>query len=327
MFLLVARAQALEFNVDLDLPAEMAEAGLDEAQLEEEMAAKINEKLHVADMGGYLDQMANANVLSSKGMGADYGSDMQRFCVGAAFGTAVNGAGINFDGGEEALPETGFALQIGLMAGLNLGAFSDDDSALRRFKLYVSGMSATTARDPFEGTFFNYGGHLQIKAIKGGSATDPVRWGGLDLTGGYEFSSYELSLSQDMPINADPMEWMATGTYRIGADAQSIPVELSTNFHVLVVTAWAGAGVDYNLSGNAESSISVDGPISVTYDGKTEEAGHASLSLSESGTAASFTPRAFVGLQADIIFLKLYGQLNVTLDESVGGQLGARVVF
>lgn len=327
MLLLIASAQALEFTVNVDLPPEFEQAGFDEAELEEEMEAKINEKLHVADMGGYLDQMANANVLSAKGMGADYGSDMQRFCVGGAFGTAVNGAGINFDGGEEALPETGFALQIGVMAGLNLGAFSDDDSALRRFKIYLSGMSATTARDPFEGTFFNYGAHAQVKMVKGGDVTDPVRWGGLDLTGGYEFSSYELVLSQEMPVNADPMEWVATGTYKIGAEAQSIPVELSTNFHVLVLTTWVGVGGDYNLSGTADTSVSIEGPITVTYDGESQEAGSASLSLSESGIASTFTPRAFAGVQVDIIFLKLYGQLNVTLDESVGGQLGARVVF
>ncbi len=327
MLLLVTSALALEFNVNVDLPPEAVAAGLDADAMEAELKAAIDEKLHVADMGGYLDQMANANLLSAKGMGADYGSDMQRFAFGGAFGTAVNGAGLNFDGGGEAVPETGFALQIGIMAGLNLGAFSDEDSALRRFKIYVSGMSATTARDPLEGTFFNYAAHAQIKVVKGGSVTDPVRWGGLDLTSGYEFSSYVLTLAQDMPVNSDPLTWDATGTYTLSAEGTSIPVEVSTNFHVLVVTAWVGAALDYNLSGTADSEVGVAGPITVSYDGKDADAGSASVSLSESGIAETYTPRAFVGLQADIFFVKLYGQLNVTLDESVGGQLGARVVF
>jgi hypothetical protein len=213
------------------------------------------------------------------------------------------------------------------MAGLNLGAFSDKDSALRRFKIYVNGMSATTEREPFSGTFLNYGGHLQIQVIKGGDKTDGVRWGGLDLTSGYEYSSYILDLSQEMPVEADPMLWNASGTYRISAESTSVPIEVSTNLHIFVVTAFAGAAFDYGLGGTAESEIKVEGPITVTIDGEPQTAGTAGASLSASGVADAYSPRAFVGAQVDIFMVHLYGQLNVTLDQSVGGHLGARVVF
>lgn len=328
MILLVTAAFAVDAIVDITLPQEAQQAGLDEAAMEAELASAIGDQLHVVDLGAYMDQMADANVLSAKGMGVDYGSDMQRFAFGGAFGTAVNGAGAALDGGTATgLPETGFALQVGVMAGFNLGAFSDKKSALRRFKLYVNGMSAQTDRSPFSATFLNYGGHVQIKVVKGGDKTDGVRWGGLDLTGGYEYSSYSLSLTESMPVSQNGMTWDATGTYTLSAEAQSIPVELSSNLHIFVATVYGGVGFDYNLSGGASTSIGVGGPITLAYEGQSAEVGTASLTLTESGEVSPWTPRAFVGAQADIFFLKVYGQLNVTLDQSVGGHVGIRAVL
>lgn len=327
---LLGTAFAVDSTVDIqmDVPAEAQQAGIDPEALEAGLADAIGQQLHTVDLSGYMAEMADANVLSSKGMGVDYGSDMQRFAFGGAFGTAVNGAGAALDGGTpEGLPETGFALQVGVMAGLNLGAFSEKESPLRRFKLYVNGMSAETDRSPFSATFLNYGGHVQIKVVKGGDKTDGVRWGGLDVTGGYEFSSYTLSLTETMPVTTDSLTWDATGTYTISAASQSIPLELSTNLHIFVVTAFLGAGVDYNLSGEATSTIGVSGPITLAYGGKAEEVGTAAVSLSESGVASTWTPRAFAGAQADILFVKVYGQVNVTLDKSVGGHVGLRFVL
>ena len=327
MLLLASFALAVDVQLDIDLPAEAAEAGLDDAQLEGELRTAIDDQLRLGDVGAYLDQMADANILAAKGMGADYGSDMQRFAFGGAFGTAVNGAGAAIAGGEESLPEAGFALQIGLMAGLNLGAFSPKESALRRFKLYVNGMSATTTRAPFEGTFLNYGAHAQVKIVKGGDKTDGIRWGGLDLTTGYEYSSYRLELNQSLPVEQSPLSWRAEGTYVIEAESQSIPAELSTNLHLFVVTAFVGAAFDYTLSGTAQSEIGMGGPIEIEVEGESIEAGSATVSLSQGGTASPYSPRAFVGLQADIFMVHVYGQLNVTLDDSVGGHVGVRVVF
>jgi hypothetical protein len=328
LLLAVASAFAIEADVQITLPPEAKQAGMDEEALEAELRSAIGGQLRTTDLGGYMGQMADANVLSAKGMGVDYGSDMQRFAFGGAFGTAVNGAGAALDGGTaEGLPETGFALQIGAMAGLNFGAFSEKDSALRRFKLYVNGMSAKTDRAPFSATFLNYGGHLQIKVVKGGDKTDGVRWGGLDLTGGYEYSSYALVLEDSIPVESNGLKWAATGSYTLSAEAQSVPVELSTNLHIFVVTAFAGVGFDYNLSGGATSAVRLGGPITMTYDGQSTDVGSATLTLSESGTVSPWTPRAFAGVQADILAVKVYGQLNVTLDQSVGGHVGVRFVL
>lgn len=328
LLLLVSLARAADVTVEVTLPAEAQQAGLDADALETELARTIGDQLRVVDLGAYMDQMADANVLSAKGMGVDYGSDMQRFAFGGAFGSAVNGAGAALDGGTaRGLPETGFALQIGAMAGVNLGALAGKDNALRRFKLYVNGMRARTDRAPFSATFLNYGAHAQVKVVKGGDKTDGVRWGGLDLTGGYEYSSYTLELREGMPITSDPLSWDATGTYTLSAAATSVPVELSTNLHVFVATVYGGLGYDQNLSGGASSTIGVSGPVTLTYQGRTEQVGSASVQVRQDGTVSPSTVRAFVGAQADVVFVKVYGQLNVTADRSFGGHVGVRAVL
>ncbi len=321
-----ALAAAPVVTVDITLPPQAQQAGLDATELEQTLTDAIGQELHTVDLAAYMDQMANANVLSAKGLGVDYASDMQRFELGGGVGTAVNGAGFQFTSGG-GLPETGFALQVGLMAGLNLGIASPKESALRRFRLYVNGMSATTKRDPFTATFLNYGGHLQIQMIKGGDKTSGLRWGGLDLTSGYEFSSYILELNKGLPVVSDNLEWNASGDMVLRAQAQSIPIELSTNLHIFVVTAFVGGGGDYNLSGDSEASIGINGPITLTYNGQSADVGTASASISQAGVASTFTPRVFAGAQADIFMVKVYGQLNVTLDHSVGGHVGLRLAF
>ena len=104
-------------------------------------------------------------------------------------------------------------------------------------------------------------------------------------------------------------------------------MELSTNLHIFVVTAFLGAGADYNLSGDATATINVSGPIDFEYQGQTSEVGYAAAGVSQTGTAAELTPRVFAGAQVDVFMVKVYGQLNVTLDHSVGGHVGLRVVL
>ncbi|MSP57093.1 MAG: hypothetical protein EXR69_16070 [Myxococcales bacterium] len=321
-----ALAAAPNVTVNITLPAAAQQAGLDEAAMEQALSDAIASELHMVDLSAYMDQMANANVLSAKGLGVDYASNMQRFELGGGIGTAVNGAGFAFTSGE-GLPETGFALQIGLMGGLNLGVLSGKDSALRRIRLYVNGMSATTKRDPFSATFLNYGGHLQIQLLKGGKKTSGVRWGGLDLTSGYEFSSYALALGKALPVSSGDLTWDASGTMTLKATAESIPVELSTSFHIFVVTGYFGAAGDTNLSGTSEAEIGIEGPISLMFNGADQAIGAASAAVNQGGVASTFTTRVFAGAQVDIVMVKLYGQLNVTLDKSVGGHLGVRVAL
>jgi hypothetical protein len=325
-----AHAQSLDVVIDID-PTLAAQAGIDDASaLEAELNGAFDSTLVLDEQSAYMDQMADANVLSAKGMGVDYASRFEKFIIGGGFGSAVNSAGFTFSRGDAPLPTGGFAFQATVMAGLNLGGFNDKDSFADRVRIYANGLYAPVAGDPFTGELLNYGGHLQLALINPtGEKNALVRFAGLDLTTGYERSRYTMRLEQGLPIPSGDTTWDATGSYSITSDTQSVPVELSTGLKVAIVSAYVGGAADINLGGEATGEVGLEGPLSADNPstGQNVEIGGASVLASAAGSAAQITPRVFGGVMVHVLFVKLYGHLNVTLDRSVGGHLGARVAF
>ncbi len=324
---------ALAQNVVFDLDQERAaQLGLDTADLEAQLGGAIDDQLNLTDPSTYLAHYANAAAMSTKGMGVDYASNPKKFSAGLSIGSAVSGVPISFSRGPENLPEGGYAFMAALHAGVNLGLLTptSDKDVLDHVRIYVSGLGfEPPASREFQASMYNVGGHLQIKLF-GLLDGAPVEWGGIDLTGGYERSWYKLGLSQELPITQDvdpaTVTWTATGAYDIEATADTIPLELSTNLRVLVVSGYVGGGVDL-VTGSARSEASLSGPISATAQGVTEDLGTASVSLGGLGEADVQVPRIFVGAQANILVLKIYGQLNIGLNETYGGFVGARVAM
>lgn len=325
-----ARAQGLDVVIDLDSQL-AAQAGIDDTSaLEAELGSAFDEALVLEDQAAYMAQMANANVLSAKGMGVDYASGFKRVIIGGGFGSAVNSAGFTFSKGDAPLPSGGFAFQATVMGGLNLGGFSDDDSFADRIRLYGNGMYAPVAGSPFTGELLNYGGHLQIALIKPvGGKRSPIRFGGIDLTTGYERSRYTMRLEQGLPVPAGDATWDATGSYTITSEAQSVPVELSTSMKATVFTVYMGGAADLNLDGTATGEIALQGPLRADNPatGQSVELGTASVSSAASGLAAQVTPRMFGGVMLHLLAFKVYGHLNITADRSVGGHIGGRLAF
>lgn len=324
-----AMAQSITINVDPDLAAQ---AGLDAPTVEADLKDIGRGDLQLEDLSGFMSQMANAAVLSTKGMGVDYATNPQRFVVGGSVGSAVSGAGVQLGRGGKTVPEGGFAFQVTGMAGVNLGVFAEDESALRRVMVYANGMMLTTAMDPFEGTLINAGGHVAVQLVRPDGRGGLLEWGGLTLTSGYEYTSYEMTLTRAIPIDAGQVRWDATGRYDMKADASSIPLELSTNLRVSVVTAYLGGGVDLNQGSDATSEISLGGDINATIDGDTLRLGDATAKAGLTGSGDMVMPRGFVGLQINILPVKVYGQLNFTTDTGLerfgfGANAGLRVAI
>ena len=325
-----ARAQSLEVLIDIDTSA-ASQAGIDDAAaLQSELEGQLDTSLVLADQSAYMEQMADANVLSAKGMGVDYASKFERFIIGGGFGSAVNSAGFTFSRGDAPLPSGGFAFQATVMAGLNLGGFNDKQGFGDRVRIYANGLYAPVAGDPFSGELLNYGGHVQLALLNpSGEKNALVRFAGLDLTTGYERSRYVMTLDKGLPIPSGDVTWDADGSYRITSDTQSVPVELSTGLKIAIVSAYIGAAADINLGGGADGQVSLGGPLSADdpSTGQTIDIGSASVTASASGDAAQITPRGFGGVMVHVLFVKLTGHLNVTLDRSVGGHVAARVAF
>ncbi|MCB9797097.1 MAG: hypothetical protein H6741_30800 [Alphaproteobacteria bacterium] len=325
MSLICATALAQEITVTVD-PRAAEQAGLDATQLEQSWSTELPQELHGLDLDAYMERMAKAAILSTKGMGVDYASNPQKFVVGASVGTAVNGAGVQLGRGPEALAEGGYALQLTAMGGLNLGIFAEDDAFLRRFVVYGHGMSLSYAGDPFGGSLLNYGGNLQVQLLKP-RILRVAEWGGLALTAGYEVSDYTTTLAYPLPVELGGVTWTSEGTYRVSASTASVPVELSTNVRLLMFTVFGGVGQDAWATGEASNRVALSGPLSTTVNGQELVLGSAEASMAGASSVSWAMPRAFVGVQVDALMFKMLAQVNGTLDGGFGGHVGVRVAL
>jgi hypothetical protein len=327
-----APVQALAQDLTLDVDPDKASLlGIDVASMEKELETQAGEALNLADPQTFVDSMANAGAIASKGMGVDYASNMKAFVIGGGFGSSVHSSGFRFSRSGDPLPPGGFAFMISVMAGVNLGVLDGGaDTFLDRIRIYANGMSVQVPNDrEFGGSMYNVGVHGQLKIVPeaGNKLTE---WGGLDLTAGWERSQYALQLTRALPITA-PLDgpeitWTADGVYDITATTDSIPLEVSTNMRVAIVTVFAGGGVDINTS-TSTSAASLSGPLDATYQGQSERLGTATLTVGYDGVGDAIVPRAFGGVQVGLSLLKIYGHLNAGLNGTVGGHLGARVAL
>jgi len=319
-------ASGMSINFDENLANKY---GLDQAGMENALGASIQEDLNLGDASGFLSSMADASALATKGMGVDYASNFEKMMVGYSIGSGVSAGGATFGKGGQELPDYGFSFQMAATAGLNMGILTGGEGFLSRVVIFGHGMTLNTSGDVFSGNLLNYGGHLQFRVIKPQDA-EVVAWGGLALTGGYEYTAYRMNLVQGMPITAPAsgldLTWNATGDYVMKASSASIPVEVSTNLRVLVATAFVGAGMDFN-TGTATTAMELSGPIDADMMGETVTIGDATVSTIQEAAAGPSFPRVFGGLQLNVFMLKVYGQVNVGLDEGFGGHAGVRVAL
>jgi len=302
---------------------------MDPDALDATLTDAIEKGIHIADFSSYLRATANAVTLSTAGMGADYASPPKLFEVGGSVGTAVNSAGIRLGRGDEEIPDFGFAFQAAAMGGVNLGLLAPGSKFMHRFVLYANGMGAKTTQKHVEGTFRNLGARLQYQAIPGINARI-VKWGGLLVTGGWEWTVYNLSLVRPLPIQAEQdgmtFTWQATGTYDIDTHGSTIPLEASTSLRVLPVTTWVGLGADVNTT-SAYSLIKLGGDIHTSIYGDYVPVGKANVHRQAMNRADTLVGRAFTGLQFNILMVKLYGQVNWGFNGGFGANAGARAVF
>lgn len=322
---LAPSARALELTVAID-PAAARQVGIDPAEAEATIRATTSDALDMQDPEAFLGQMASANAVATSGMGVDYASNPQRFFAGASLGTATSGGPFALPGAEDPLSGPGFAFQASATVGVNLGLVADDASPLRRFVVSANGVVARDQIGAFTAEMENLGAHVQWKALP------PVdrglwRWGGLDLTTGYEVSRYRLLLADAVPIDAGDVQWNAAGAVDLSAESRTIPVEFSTNARFAFLTGYVGAAVDVRPVAGAEGEVALSGPLIAESRGQEVPIGTVDARLGASGAAAEVAPRFFGGIQLNVHVVKIYGHVNVASDDTVGGHVGARVAL
>ena len=225
MALLILPTSAMAQQIDLTLNQTAQDLGLDEAALESELNAAAADTLKLDNPGSFAQSMAEAAALSTKGLGVDYASNFKKFVVGGAIASSAHEAGFTFKKGEQTLPKGGYAAQLSLMAGLNLGLGGKENGFLDRFRLFANGLALRLPSNrEFGGQMGNIGAHLQLKLI-GGINAKVTEWGGIDLTSGIEHTTYTFALRQGLPIEAPisggSAQWTADGTYDVSTTSTS----------------------------------------------------------------------------------------------------------
>jgi hypothetical protein len=324
----VTRARAA--NIELD-DAAVRRAGLDPVEVRNDLGADIDDELRVVDQQKFLEGMANAAAISARGMGVDYGLDVKKFVAGVSIGSGVADTGTLLGRGEESpLPVGGFSAQLSVMAGICPGGFVPGQGFLDHLRIFVNGMALRMpSGQPFGGSLQNLGAHVQLQVLQGVDAK-VAAWKGLALTAGYDSTVYHLSLQKDLPIatTSDGMriEWEADGTYDVDATTGSVPLEVSTAVRVLVLTVFAGGGYDI-VTSSANSTAALVGPVEIEASGERASLGTATVSLEDSADGDPGMLRGFGGVQIRLAVVKIYGQINLADNDTVGGHVGARMAW
>jgi hypothetical protein len=325
--LLAATAHgAPRVNIQLD-DATLQARGIDGDELRSTMADQIESTFQLEADPSLMEKLARANAHAVRGLGVDYASNPELFVFGLSVGTAVNQSGFDlFDRDSSLLPSNGFTAQAGVMAGMNLGAFTPGtDTLLDRFVVSTNAMRAAPAVADFKATVWTWGLHGQY-AVMMPVGKGALTWGGLDLTTGFDLASYTVALDKGYPLDGGYGTWNAVGTYELKARATTIPVEISTSASVPGVSLWLGLAGDLAPGARATREVSLRGDITDDEQPGTV-LGSVTAKLQEDVRVQPIGGRFFTGLQFDIFAVKLYSQLNISTDRSVGMHAGIRAAL
>lgn len=327
----------------------------------DEAETNVNSNLPNADASTYLNGMSDAAILTTKGLGTDYASNMDLFVIGGGVGAGLDlpGTGFSdvFSGKVNSQNFRGIGLQTSFMAGLQLGVFHFpvfwEYFDLNKMSVYLNAMSLDLPKfkEGFSGKLSNFGFHLQYKVMQPISfGTFLFSWGGVDFTTGFETSTLTIKYARTDTITQssvvavpvaglgtvnDTVNTNITANSQVGANVSSttIPLEISTNIRFLYLfSLFGGLAMDIN-SGSSSALAAVNTNLTVTdtrsiLTGANAVTSSGSLDLGQSGKPTGSNFRWFSGLQLNLTIVKLYLQLNKAVSQdTLGFGAGVRIAW
>lgn len=316
----------------------------------QEVQNDVNKDLPSAPPERLMEGMANSSVMAGKGIGSDYASNMEVFLIGGGVGV---GADLEKDSNTDS-EISGLAVAPGVVLGMNLG-FMDTARILGmetdRLNAYVNFMSYShdqtfgESKDETDANIdmTSLGVHFRYDWIKG-KGNKLLGWGGVKFHFGYEYNKNNIKFSSKIneEINEDfsgnHVEGTISGrpTATIETSTHSIPLELSTDVQLLYfLSLYGGVGVDFNFgSAKGKGGLNADdselnctsGPA---CGGVTDPViVQAKADIDVEGQVKSFTSRAFAGLQFNLPYVRIFGQVDKSLgDDLIGATAGVRFVY
>lgn len=286
--------------------------GLDVAEFQRRIEAKMAELYDTANVGGFIRSFANATSFASRGTGVDYAPLFRNLEVGLTVNLAAAVDGL--DPAKD--PAAGIAPNLALMAGLNLAHWGHPELGL-----YVHGMHQPSATvDSLTGSISNVGGHVQYHLFfpKAGASTLLFLWSGLHLTAGVEYSRWSLQLEHDLTRDvavagataSTTLTTTANGTFDLQASSLTIPIELTTSARIAYfVGLYGGIGLDLQYGkANANATLAGDVRGISPTTGAPIDVGTATITMSGESGPTAVAYHVLAGVEANVWRLKLFTQ-------------------
>jgi hypothetical protein len=319
-----------------------AATGLSQPDLERLIKSKLDELFQVTNAGRFLQNFGDAQSFTSKGMGVDYASEATYFEVGGATSFALGMDRTYQPGNTNGFPIQGVGLNASVMGGVSLGFLGIP------VMVFGNGMHVPTQRyGDMSGSLDNWGVHAQLRLFgpsRGMSGLKMlVRWGGIAVTTGFDYSHMHLGLTHDVlsnfnipnGVNVD-VTGSAAGQARFNVDmtTKSIPLELTTSLRLLtLLTVYGGMGFDFQLGGGSAVDLALDASMLGHIPANPLTGGQASnpdLGTAQIHAVANVDPsaakiRGILGLQVNLFMVRLFTQVNIADTNPTMASLAAGV--
>ena len=324
----IARAQTSNVTVMLSPQGQTlaAQAGISQMDLESRIKDQVDNAYDLAHVDKFLRSFGDATSFAQRGLGVDYMSVPGSFMLG--LGAQVGVSSTDELTLDQRPTNGGAALNASLMIGYNL-----KDAGHPRWTLFANGFYENGSTDSLKGNILTGGFHIQVKLVEpqdDGGAAIVVRWGGIDLTTGVEFTRWSFGANDTITqtFNVDginqQLQLDSQGRFDLTSTAGTVPIELTTGLRILeLVSVYVGAGFDVT---GGKSTIDADLTGTVTTPDKTN-VGTVHITESGNNTSSPGTFRGLAGVQLNLWKLKLYSQVNVSQLPAASVGFGVRLVL
>jgi len=304
-----------------DADAFAAGLGLTPAELTQRILTQIDGLYQVTDVNSFLRDFQNAQNFSSKGLGVDYASEATLAEVGFTVSLASNvDKAYKPSGSYTDPPISGAGANLSLMAGLGMGLFGFDP-----LMIFGNWFKHDLSLGALDGSYHNWGLHGQLRLLGPSRETTAlkmlIRWGGIAITSGVDYSRLSLSTSKQIHSTLNnvypgaPVTVTSTGAliFTLDQTTWSIPLEITTSLRLLFLTVYGGLGFDWQLGGGSDLNIDMLANLSGSYMGASYgNLGTARIKVPGHVSPSAARMREIVGLQLSIMGLvRFFAQVNV----------------
>lgn len=303
----------------------------DPQQITNDILNQVSNIFQVADVGAFLKDFQNTQAFSSKGLGVDYASETTLAEVGAtiSFATSVDKSYNKPSGSySDPMPLSSGGLNFSLMGGLGLGLIGLDP-----VMIFGNWFKGNASFGQLDGSYDNWGVHGQLRLLgpsrKMSATKFLIRWGGIAITSGADYSRMTLNARKDLQSNFTLPAYTAGGpqgsvsiqnqgtlTFSLQQTTWTVPLEVTTSLRLLsLLTIYGGFGLDFQLGGGSDLDINMSSGNLTGKVGSTSvgDLGTATISVKQHASPSAARFREIVGVQVGVFdVVRIFVQVNNT---------------